>query len=385
MRREFKNAAKLLLASAVLVLGLTVPPDPAKAATIYDKNENAVDAVEPEILSTGSDSDLKKSTTVFSFELDGTESVPLNIKKDGKFVFSIASDREDGKINICKDEEGTDIVASSYVASQTESGYYESTIENVYLKAGTYYINTSVETAGKYQIGGWFYLSGDRTLTSGKWVITSPKSDKSKVYYKVKASKQSKITVEFDSGAAPTVTLCNSSKKAISTKEQITRSVGDRAYYAVKPGTYYLCVQSADSWYRLKATVKEAKDATGSSKDKAKTMKYNGSKIKGLLLTSDKTSKIDWVRISNPKAQATNVYFESDITSGSIKLEAISSSGKSMGSVTYSSIKPSGVANLYSIGTGYSGSTLAKGTYYVKIKKVSAKTSASYTVYLKNK
>lgn len=383
--REMKKSVKFLLALALVIFAFAVKGDMAKAATIYDTNNNEVDAVEPKVLATGSEDEVKKATTSFMFALDGTDAVPLKIKKEGTLMFYAASASENGVLNIYSDKECTDVVTSAYTNKPLDNGGYMSDATIVYLKAGTYYLNTDEANIGTYELAGMIYPSGDRTLTSGKWVITAPKSSSAKLYYKIKVSKQSKITVQFDAGKDPSVALCNSSKKAISETDRVGQTYGYKAYYAVKPGTYYIRVQSEDSWYRVKATVKAVNDSTGSSKSKAKTMKYNGGKITGVLLASDKTSKIDWLRISNPKTQASNVYFESEITSGSAKLEAIASNGKSMGSLTYNSIKPNGVAQLYTIGSGYSGTTLAKGTYYVKIKKNSAKTSAVYKVYLKNK
>lgn len=388
--KENKTIIKALSLMMAICMVFTLNLNIANAASTtvdYDSKETITEIV-PKTLTTGTDADFKSKLGCAVITYDGTDNVPLKMTSNGVLAYYFGADEANTSLGIYSDAACTASVSTSYSASTVDTatnGYYSET-KYVYLDKGTYYVKP--EKAGMFDIYTCVFDSNDRTLKNKEWAIAAPKNYDSSILFKVKAAKQSKLTVSFDKEYASsygyTVTLLNSKKKAISEASSVS-SATNEAYYAVPKGTYYIKVKTGNTAFRIKSTIAAAKDSTGSAKAKAKAMKVNGSKVAGVFTTSDKTSNVDWVKFTNSKAQKTYVYIDYAFTSGKLKMEFFSSNGKSMGTKTIYPGDATDGANLYTIGAGYSGDKLAKGTYYVKIKKASSKTSASYKVYVKTK
>lgn len=388
--KENKTMMKALSLMMALCMVFTLNINVADAAStaVDGSTKETITEIVPKTVTTGTEADYKSKTGTVLINYDGTDSIPLKMTSDGVLLYQFGTDEANSGLTIYSDAACTSAVKTSYSSSTLDEQYnaYYSETENVYLDKGTYYVKP--EKTGVIDIAFYALNSADRTLKNKEWTVAAPKTSDSSILFKIKATKQSKITVDFDkeadAGYGYTVTLLNSKKKAISNASDLSSSE-KAAYYAVPKGTYYVKIKTYNGAYRLKTTVSEAKDSTGSSKAKAKAMKVNGGKVAGLFTTSDKTSNVDWVKFTNSKAQSTYVYIDYAFTSGKLKMEFLGSNGKSMGTKTILPGENTDGANLYTIGAGYSGDKLAKGTYYVKIKKASAKTSANYKVYVKTK
>jgi hypothetical protein len=248
-------------------------------------------------------------------------------------------------------------------------------------KKGTYYFKFSVSDYSdeKPEDGYYFglssnFLSGaDRALKDKTWSIAGSEAKKP-IYYKITTTKAGSLTINLESDYSNTITLLNSSKKAIS-DETTYYSTDSKASYAVGKGTYYVKVTSNSDLYRIKSTFKAVTDTSGTTKAKAKKLPA-GKASKGLVLTSDKAGKVDWYKFTLTKSQTVDITFLGDVSSGVISLE-LYGSGVS-GSVT-SSINTVDSDQSFSVFTTGS-SKLSKGTYYIKITKKTKNTSGSYTL-----
>ena len=257
---------------------------------------------------------------------------------------------------------------------------------------GTYYLKFSVKDYNdvpleiyQYSFGSVFISGADRTLKNKVEVCSSFVDYNTPIYYKVTVSKPGTITINVDGEYSSYVTLCNSSKKAIS--DETTSSYVDGKFtYAASKGTYYVKVRSSSDYAYVKSTTKAITDASGSSKSKAAKLTVNGSKKNGLVVATDKTSKADWFKFSNPKNQKITVHITGVITSGELGIEFFNSKGESFGTTSFSRYSDGDASFSPYVGSFASTSgKLPKGTYYIKFTKKSAVSSASYSIQIKNK
>lgn len=386
MKNVTKKILKTMAVFAMLLTVVAVNKDVAKASTLIDSNNVSADAIVPGVVTTGTKDDISNKTSAYLLSSDGTNPVKLTVTKNGILDWFVASQNPSANLTIYKDEACTESVTSiTTTDTQTEYGYL-SEEKAVYLTKGTYYVKQAYGDAGEFLVYSCLFNAEDRAVSNKAWSAAGTQDYNKPVYFKVKAGNTAKILVAFDEtfgSSSYNVTLCNSKKKAISDTSYIAPN--DKAVYAVAKGTYYIKVTTNNDVFRIRPTLSTAADKTGATKAKARKMTRNGAKIGGVVTATDKTSKVDWIKIVNSKTQANYLYIDAEITSGTIQAEIIGLNGKSMGTLNLSEYSPSAGGKMYTIGSGYSGNTLAKGTYYVKIKKKTAKTSGTYKVYLKSK
>lgn len=324
----------------------------------------------------------------------GTDSelvVPITLEAKGKLYISAGLSNKTDKMT--PDVElFTDYACTEEIYLNYTNPYFEIPSD------GTYYLKFSVHDSTtiyeptavpvevyNFVFGSVFMSGANRTLTNKVEVISSFVDYNTPIYYKITVSKPGTITFNVDSEYTSYVTLCNSSKKAIS-EENSSISTNGKFTYATSKGTYYVKVKTSSDYAYVKSTTKAITDASGSTKAKSAKLTVNGSKKNGLVVASDKTSKADWFKFSNPKNQKITVYFNGVITSGELEIEFFDSKGESFGTKRLS-IYSDGDAS-FSPYVGSFASTsgkLPKGTYYVKITKKTAKSSASYSIQIKNK
>lgn len=246
---------------------------------------------------------------------------------------------------------------------------------------GTYYFKFSVsdysdekpEDGYFFGFSSNFFSGADRTLKNNTWSLTGIEAQKP-TFYKITVAKAGSLTINLDSEYSSTITLLNSSKKAIS--DATTYYTTDtKAVYAVGKGTYYVKVTSNSDHYRIKSTFKAITDTSGTSKAKAKKLPA-GKISKGLVLASDKTGKVDWYKFTLTKSQTVNITFLGDVSSGEITLE-LYGNGFS-GSVTdyINTVNSDRSFSVYTMGS----TKLSKGTYYIKITKKTKNTSGAYSL-----
>ena len=218
------------------------------------------------------------------------------------------------------------------------------------------------------------------TLKNKKWYTnTDTWSSEKTLYHKIKVPKDGYITLQgygYSSSSSSTkyslrYRLCNSKKKALTKWDQYLSSgssnyTGTKAYtnwIAVKKGTYYIKVK--DYQYKLRYTFKAVKDQGGSSKAKAKTI-AKGKTIKGLAVAGEKGSKVDWYKITLPKAQT-------------IKLTL---NGKACGWMQFDIVGFTGFGACWSKKETASTNKVPAGTYYIKAYRMNKDkdTSGYYTI-----
>ncbi len=224
-------------------------------------------------------------------------------------------------------------------------------------------------------------------------------------YIKYKAGVTGTITLKMtnksgkSSYTAGYLTLCNSKKKVIGTANEYYDTYDDDSRYftrtyGVKKGvTYYFRVK-AYAGVKITATVKSVKDLKNHSKTKAKSLKAK-STVTGLIKANDKTA--DWYKITVPANKKvritvtanTNGLVETSTaykSSGGIKATLMNSKGKpwasSGGSFYASVVKKSNKCeyyreNIYGVKKGVSDT---KTTFYIKVERLNAASSGSYTL-----
>lgn len=324
----------------------------------------------------------------------GTDSelvMPITLDAKGKLFITAAlgnqTERMTPDVQLFTDASCTEEIYISYSSSFAEIP-----------KKGTYYLKFSVHDSTtiydstaipvdsyQFAFGSVFMSGANRTLKNKVEVCSSFEDYNTPVYYKVTVSKPGTITFTVDSEYSNYVTLCNSKKKAIS-EETSSTSVNGKFTYAVAKGTYYVKVKTSSDYAFVKSSVKAITDTAGATKAKARKLSVNGSKKTGLVLATDKTKKVDWFKFTNPKKQKITVYFKGAINTGKVEIEFFDSKGESFGTKQFS-IYSDGDAS-FSPYVGSFASTsgkLPKGTYYIKVTKLTAKTSASYSIQVKNK
>lgn len=223
-----------------------------------------------------------------------------------------------------------------------------------------------------------FYNGKSQTLSSKKWIVAGPPSEKDVLYYKINIPQNGYITVDgecYDDGNDLTVSL-KDSKKQSKNPNEVTLSNKNNwtSYYAVRKGIYYLKVTDTKSLYGLCYTFTTVTDQAGSSKAKA-TVISAGKIKKGLVYTTDEKSKDDWFKITLSKKQKLRLTIDSRV-SGALNYQIIPQSSK----VKLRNSKFSPPNGICSVVTAES---LPKGTYYLRITKKSIEdASGAYSIKL---
>lgn len=372
----------------------TAAPSPAPSVLegfITDMKTNSrVDKMVPYVYRTGTESDmaglntymLNIVTTKDSIGNQGTLIAPIVLPEDGALLLATQS-------NIPDSAYPSAYLYSDAACTKTVTLSYSTGLSGL-LKKGTYYFKVStrdyLETpSSTYQmaVGLGFVPGGNKTLKNNTWTVATTKDSSTANYYKITISKNATIKVDLESDYGAYVTLCDSKKKALSDECYKSSSDEKSVYFAASKGTYYLKVKSSPTVFRIKSAATGAVNSTGSSKAKATAAKVDGKKITGFLGAKDSTSKNQWIKFTNPKNQKISISIDSKLSSGALMFEIYGTHGSSS-TKKISPYAPSGALAYYTYGAGYSGKTLAKGTYYIKVSKDTAKTSASYSVQILN-
>jgi len=268
------------------------------------------------------------------------------------------------------------------------------------VKGGTYYIvvrkasGTYSEHYGTMRVRPYVYSYATRSLSAGKWMLTSANktiNNYSNALYKIKPSKSGYILVTLKQYGFNTsygsVCLLNSKKKTVSDK--LTYSNGSypqKVVFGVKKGTtYYLkvtsCLGSSDYQYKYGISYKiyAAPLRSNTSKSKAKTLKRKAKYISTAMPATGKSSS-QWYKFKVTKKRATQINIDtrnikySDYKS--VKMTVTIYCGKKkVGSTSLVNGKVNPIEITYSTTYGKA----KKGTYYVKITK-SAKANGVYKI-----
>lgn len=143
--------------------------------------------------------------------------------------------------------------------------------------------------------------------------------------------------------------------------------------YALKKGTYYVAVASSQR-YQLKAETKAWKDKSGKSKKKAKVIK-KGKSANGMVLINEGMKKGDWYKVKLTKRSKLRINISAACTGvvSNLKVQIIPANRH------YTLINSTSLIGNKGKKLA-SRNTLAAGTYYIKVSKVTKSASGVYRI-----
>ncbi len=243
---------------------------------------------------------------------------------------------------------------------------------------GTYYIKVKSYDAEAFTLK--YAFTGDYSASNNKWTTIYAGTAKLESYVKIKPTVNGYISVYpyggqyYDKGF--TVTLCNSSKKALTNDMLISEGsvYSGKTVFAVKKNTtYYLRITGIYDRSAVKYIQTGVSEKSGSSKKKAVTIKQNKT-IKGTIAVND--SKADWYKIKVPKTKKVKIYVNGNAT-GSLKMQIYKSNGKKYG---YENTFLSDINQSRTFESVGGNGKMPKGTYYIKIYRANSKSSGNYSL-----
>lgn len=292
---------------------------------------------------------------------------------------------------------------SSIVQGTSGSTYYS---DSVYVQASTdaediKYAYFYVKKAGTYQLQiKTSYGNGQAAVMADYIGNTTAALTKNKVYYgtspngttryyKVTAPGNGYFTLEFTNAVSSypsfEVKLTNSKKNNLLKGYETVSSSSDsdrnfKTYYGVKKGTYYIAIKSDQPMYGFKVKYTKVSEKSGSTKSKAVSLS-KGTTKKGIINATQTESSGDWYKFTIKKKQKVLIDVTSKVSTGGnsyggLKVE-IYQAGRSYAEVNKYLTKSTPNAS-FDLVTN-SGTTLAAGTYYIKIKRYN-KGSGQYTI-----
>lgn len=239
-----------------------------------------------------------------------------------------------------------------------------------YLNKGTYYLRTYGNTSSVSSLRYTAYKLG-----SSPYVLKNKKTLKVDTaygayqYLKYKATATGYISVSTGVNDSLYVTLCNSSRKALTTDQWVYgagNSSSNHRVYGVKKGqTYYVRIKSSDNPVSVKVTQTTVKEKSGSSKKKAVSVKAKKT-VKGTIQAG--SSAADWYKFKLTKAKKVTMNVKGS-SNDTLKFTVYASSGREVGSASIYGNNVSKVLSSYG--------KMSKGTYYVKVQR-STKTASGY-------
>ncbi|WP_310602505.1 pre-peptidase C-terminal domain-containing protein [Anaerosporobacter sp.] len=384
-----KVLCSLVFALALLVTSVLAPVN-AQAAIIYDDSDVEVTELATLVLTTGTEANREKVATYMFQTTMENEVIPIKITTKGYMDYAVAASvSASTDVGIYTDETCTvqagNIAYISTSSDQISEGVYGNSGYAYFSKAGTYYVKC--KTPGTYGFTSQMYNGANRTLKDNTYTTAygydydKYNYDSREIYYKYVPTKTGYITVStehFEDYGSNNITLCNSSKKAISNEVYTspTSTYSKKAVFAVKKGTtYYIKARTSSKGYRIKCKVTGVTESSGAKKTSAKTLTIGKAK-KGVILSEDKTTTSDWYKFTLTKATKLNLVVMGNCSSGNLKVELTSASIGGSVKFTISSTDYEGSKSLET----YTSKSLPKGTYYIRVYKDDKKASGNYSI-----
>ncbi|MDO4942890.1 MAG: hypothetical protein Q4E73_08675 [Lachnospiraceae bacterium] len=206
-------------------------------------------------------------------------------------------------------------------------------------------------------------------------------------YWKMTAKKNGRLTVAaqdvYSGSKNVKITLCNSKKKAISATATLSSSGENiaNAYYGVsgssKGTVYYVKVQTSAPIYAVGYKFTGYTTKPGTKKSNATSISKG--KSKSATLAASTSTGSQWYKVKLTKNKSFRINFKGNVAPGSsVKMQLLKTDGKT----GLKTLTIKGKVN--TTNEGYIKGTVSKtGTYYVKIIKGSAKSSAAYKISYK--
>ncbi|AIQ64248.1 hypothetical protein PSTEL_15300 [Paenibacillus stellifer] len=375
--KAWKGALLLLLVTAIFMGGHGSVN--AETAQVVDQTTGqSVSEIKMHTLTTGDTIDMGKRGQYEINLSSDVEELVVPIKAEAAGVFQVF---------LKDDTQNIDVEFYSDAACTSALDYNSNNAFGVIPKAGTYYVKF-VNSYGDYGAEDVISLKADFScqlfpdvteLKADNWQAAGITDYTKPVYYKVSVPATVLLEVDFQAeNTNSNITLCDSSKKAITDSMTIASTEGKKAL-VVKKGTYYLKVSTNAWWVRVKASAKGVSDSSGVSKNSAAALKLGTAKS-GVFFLEDKTSASDWFKFTLTKPTKVDLVVSGNVSAGYIKYEVTSSvidgtlSGylSDVGNVDKTKLVYYKGKKLYE--------SLPAGTYYVRLYKSSAKTCGNYFV-----
>ncbi len=246
-------------------------------------------------------------------------------------------------------------------------------------KTGSYYIgvrSSSVPTISSgsevprngVALGVCSFDGSDRTIKSGQKLVVGQKNAKQISYFKYKATATGYIRTYANEevGYGVKVTLCNSSKKALSTAAFVRKN----PTYGVRKGkTYWIRLtnsySNSDGFYAFQIKSTKITEKSGKTLKKAVTVKRK-KVVKGTIEAG--VNQADWYKFKLTGRKA-------------VKISLTGGTDNAFKFTVYRGTKKIGSKNGYNNfkGTLKSAGKWPKGTYYIKVQRV-GKTSGYYSM-----
>lgn len=302
-------------------------------------------------------------------------SQPVTFSGKGTVIMAVVADAgcSSGiEFGIYKDAELNEQVDYTGYAYKGEGATKAFTIPS----KGTYYVGLrsikGYNTTYSYtaSVAAVFYSGADRTLKNNTQIAVGQKTAQTN-YFAFKATANGYLTAYGDSSAALyKVTLCNSSKKALSGEQYLQYS----PTYGVKKGTtYYLRVKAntnSNGGYLFKVSNKAITEKSGSTKAKAVTLPKKKTK-KGTIVAG--SSQADWYKFTLSSSQNVSITMKGD-TNDQLKITIYNKRGTIGTRIFYYNTSS---LPLKSVGKW------SKGTYYIKVERGNKNSSGWYSLYRK--
>jgi hypothetical protein len=229
----------------------------------------------------------------------------------------------------------------------------------------------TVNIVAKAFSGNELALTGEyQSVYTGDSLVTK--------FHSFTISKDSLVTIYGNelnnSGAATTLafSLCDNAKTTL-TQGTLTYANTYSIKYALKKGTYYVATSSPNK-YQLKYTSTALKDQSKSTTKKATLIKPNKT-VKGKVLLSDSLDQKDYFKVKITKKKKLKLVISGNCTGDSSNLRVDVVPAKKSVKLTDSTVYIGNETKTFT-----SSKKLKKGVYYIRVQKVYADFSGSYSI-----
>ena len=273
---------------------------------------------------------------------------------------------------------------------KTAAGSYTLSGQVYIPQSQTYFVEFTNATGaqGVLQFSTQQYNAANQTLSVDP-VVSYVDPNIGYTYMYISATENGYISIEptfYNSGEETdgnvTFTLLDANQKAISVERKIgtdEKAFSTKAYYGVRVGNYWLRVKSTTPrLFKVDYSNVAVKETGGSTRKKATVLK-NKKWYTGKCVYQDTTTKGDYFKFTLKKPMTVTLSMKGNVVSGKLFADVY---GTTVNGHFYkvSVNKPNGSCS-YKIRTS-TAKKLPAGTYYVKVKKDTKKSSGNYKIRL---
>lgn len=379
---------RLMILSCCLLCSMLLYP--SKNFVTY-----AAQMFKPAVLTTGSDEDFKnaREKATYNFTSKGSEIYRLDVPKNGALEWSLFT-LKPGQINVNLHKKADASDLPTYAAFTCTADRGNTFVLRQYIKKGTYYLkfprmdNTYSLTLLLYPSEGGKITH--RATVAGYCDAGMYQYDDSIPFinntYTYKATETGYLTIDkkniVNIAASMSVSFYNSNGKKI-TDFSSDHDISGKVAFPVKKGVAYKIkvgvLKDGQQFYQMKFGFVSLSEKSGTSKAKAKSVKLKKS-IKGMVYAEESVKTQDWYKFSLSKAQKLKITYTGKTISGSVDIIIYDKNKKKIG--TYHVMPMIDNTNTKTIKNANKGTTLPKGTYYIKVIKQRKQAAGYYNFKL---